>query len=72
MVKCKYFLKRGKICYLSPFGDIKSKEEKMVQKLWHLGTGGRGGLAKQASEFKAQHEYECATNASFCSGTEKY
>lgn len=72
MVKCKYFLKRGKICYLSPFGDIKSKEEKTVQTLWHLGTGGCGDLAKQASEFKAQHEYECATNASFCSGTEKY
>lgn len=30
-VKCEYFLKSGKNCYLPHFGDIKSKEEKIVQ-----------------------------------------
>lgn len=31
MVKFKYFLKKGKKCYLSPFGETKSKKRKMAQ-----------------------------------------
>lgn len=72
MVHCKYLLKSGKNCYLSPFGDIKLKEERMVQIQQHLGTDNHGDLAKQAWEFKAWREYGCATDENFCPQSEKY
>lgn len=72
MVYCKYFLKSGKNCYLSSFGDIKLKEEKMFQIQQHLGTENHGELAKQASEYKARCEYGCTTDENFCPWSEKY
>lgn len=53
-------------------GTLNRREERWPKHKWLLRSEDHGDSAEQPSEFKALHEYECATDESYSPGLEKY
>lgn len=47
-----------------PLGHYIERRKDGPKHKWLQGSGDHGDLAEQASEFKALHEYECASDGS--------